>query len=236
MRILMQTDDPVTEHSYLEAADKVNRQRLYVLHNEAQILERLFRDRFDALIVDKADRQKTWLRINDRQNVSNLILLLQDPASASVLPETVTYGFLRTYEPIEVLKRIDTFPPGRTGEARAETVISRTLQRIGVPAHLKGFPILKEAIRLLLSVDRPTEIRLVEDVYALLASELHMSPTVVEHAIRHAIESAWLRADLKELEAMFGDTVSAERAAPSNAGFLFILADRIRIEQGRAVS
>mgnify|MGYP002869982110 CR=1 FL=1 len=233
MRILMQTGDPAAEQSYRQAAEALNRQRLYVLHSEAQVLERLFRDRFDALIVDDADTERTWLRNAAPQNASNLILLLRDPMRLGCLPDSVTYGFARSYEPIEVLRRIDSFPCAKPETERTEAVVSRTLQRVGVTVHLKGFSVLKEAIRILLWADRPTEIRLIDDVYPAIAGQMHCSIAVVEHAMRHAIEAAWLRADVRELEALFGDTVSAERAAPSNAGFLYLISDRIRTEQRR---
>ncbi len=236
MRILMQTTDAETEKNYRQAANALNRQRLCVLHSEAQSMERLFRDPFDVWIVDDADRQVGWLRMREEQKRLNLVLLFREPARISRLPDTVTYGFARSYEPIEVLRRIDTFPAGKGLRENTETQISRLLQEIGVPVHLKGFGLLKEAIRLLLAIDRPTEVRMMEDVYAALAESQHMPVSLIEHAMRHAIETAWLRADIGELEAAFGYTVNPERAAPSNAGFLFLLADRIRIRNGRLIS
>ena len=233
MRILLQTEDPITENRFLHAAETLNRQRLCVLHSEAQVLERLFRDPFDVWIVDDADRQTGWLR--NGQTCCDLVLLFRNPARISRLPDTVLYGFARSYDPVEVLRRIDTFPKNTSKQEDPERLISQSLQRIGVPVHLKGFYLLKEAIRLLLSAERPTEIRMMENVYTALSEAQNMPISVIEHAMRHAIEAAWLCADVHELEATFGYTVSPERAAPSNAGFLFLLADRIRMQYGRQI-
>lgn len=229
MRILMQTSDKQTEQSYLAAADALNRQRLCVLHSEAQVMERLFRDPFDVWIVDDADRRLGWLSMRGEQARCSLVLLLREPAKIGQLPDTVTYGFARSYEPIEVLRRIDDLPKHREPPTHAEALISRMLQGIGVPIHLKGFYLLKEAIRLLLAIDRPTELQM-EDVYAAISEAQGMPVSAVEHAMRHAIETAWLRADMGTLEAAFGNTVNPERAAPSNAGFLFQITDRIQMQ------
>lgn len=229
MRILMQTLDRQTEQNYLAAADTLNRQRLCVLHSEAQVMERLFRDPFDVWIVDDADRQPGWLSMHAEQKRCSLILLLREPARIGRLPDTVLYGFSRSYEPIEVLRRIDRFPIRKSAAEDAEALLSRALQQIGMPVHLKGFYLLKEALRLLLAIDRPTEIQM-EHIYAVVSKAQSMQASAVEHAMRHAIETAWLRADVGTLETAFGNTVRSERAAPSNAEFLFMLTDRIRTQ------
>lgn len=236
MRILLETKDPQTERNYLQAADMRNRQRLIVLHSEAQVSERLFRDPFDTLILDDADAQSPWLSVCRRTHAGNLVLLFRDPVEITHLPDGVTYAFLRSYEPAEVLRRIESFPKHKDRPERTEALISASLQRTGIPVHLKGFSLLKNAIRLMLSVDRPTEIRMIDGIYEALALSDGCSVTQIEHAMRHAIEAAWLRADVRELEALFGYTVSPDRAAPSNAGFLFTVTDRIKAIHRRNAS
>ena len=236
MRILLQTDDPQIERNYLNAAETLNRQRLCVLHGEAQVLERLFRDPFDTLIIDESSLHMNRFPLYRRNHDGNIVLLLRNPVPESRFMDGVTYAFPHSYEPIEVLKRIDSFPQNERKAIRMEAQISAYLQRTGVPVHLKGFYLLKTAIRVLLSIDRATEVQMIEDVYAVLAKYDRCSVSLIEHAMRHAIEAAWLRADVSDLEAMFGNTVSPERAALSNAGFLFAVAERIQMINRRGIS
>ena len=228
MRILMQTNDEATEQSYLCAAREIKEHTICILHGEAQTLERAFREPFDALIID--DRSGTSGRTNVHRTFfpDNLILLFDTfPDSFST---DITYAFYRSTPPKTVLKRVVSFPPARSHGIGTDAAISRFLQRMGVPVHLTGFYLLKESIRLILTLERPTEIRVTRDLYAALAALTRLPPSGVEHAIRHAIGAAWLRADVNLLESVFGYTVSSERAMPSNAAFLFTAAERIRLE------
>lgn len=232
MRVLMLTTDPETARAYLDAAQTLNRLRFCIIDGEAKALELVFRDPFDIVIVDEAEKRRIWRRNAPNCN-GRFVLLFRGPSCIGVLPESVVYGFARSHEPIEVLRRIDALPNVQPIRRCTEVQISAQLQRIGVPVSMKGFLLLKEAIRLLLRIDRPTQVRMLEDVYGMLAESMQMNASIVEHAMRHAIEASWLRADVNDLEAVFGYTVSADRAAPSNAGFLFLLTDRIKTEYGR---
>ena len=234
MRILLQTNDPETERQYRDTAERLNRYRLCVLKDEARALERLFRDPFDVLIVDDADRQKTWFRMRENALFSEAILLFRDTNGIGYLPPYVAYVFPKYTEPEEVLKRTDVLSKNREMGQGVDATVSRCLQQIGIPVYLKGFSLLKAAIRLLLRIDRPTQVRMINDVYTVLASAFQMNITVVEHAMHHAIDAAWMRADIHDLETVFGYTINPERAVPTNAEFLFLLTDRIQIKRGEA--
>ena len=232
MRILIQTEDPDTERRFLKAAETRRGEQICVLHSEAQVLERLFRDPFDALIADLPNGWNGMPGAFAPLCPKNLFLLLAEPIRTAPLPKEVICGFLSAYEAGSVLDRVELLS-GRGGrpEIGERALISAALQRIGVPVHLKGFLLLKEAIRLMLYLDRPTALNMTEDVYELLAQGMNMSVSIVEHAMRHAIEAAWLRADARVLERMFGYTVSEDRATPSNAAFLFQMREHIRLRQ-----
>lgn len=228
MRILMQTTDRAMERSYLMAAAEMKAHRLCVLHGEAQTLERAFRDPFDALIVDDRDGQAAQLFDRRAFFPDNRFLLFD--ALPAVLSNAVTYCFFRSTPPETVLNRIVSFPAGSPPKPERDAAVSRFLQRVGVPVHLTGFYLLKEAIRMILAADHPTDIRVGDELYAALSALSGMQRSAVEHAIRHAIGAAWLRADLELLESVFGYTVRSDRAVPSNAAFLFTAAERIRLE------
>lgn len=230
MRILMQTQDPDTEKQYRAAAQTLGIQQLCVLHSGSQVLERLFRDPFEMLIVDDAEHQTSWIRMKDKPYCAAIVLLFQDAGRIRVLPESVTYAFSRAHQPIDVLHTAESFDIGARPVHGTEAIISKRLQQTGVPVHMKGFLLLKNAIRLLLSINRPTQVRMMEDVYEVLAKYMRLNVSIVEHAMRHAIETAFLRADVRDLESMFGYTINSDRAVPSNAGFIYLLTDRIRAE------
>lgn len=230
MRILMQTNDETTERSYRSAADKLVGFELCVLHGEAQTLERAFREPFDALIVDEESGESGRHGV-DRVFYPDNRVLLFDTAPRTI-PGEITYAFYRSTPPETVLGRIGMFPPGGKHRTGTDAVISRFLQRVGVPVHLGGFCLLKDSIRLILTCKRPTDLRVTRDLYAALSETHRMPASGIEHAIRHAIGAAWLRADVELLESVFGYTVSSERAMPSNAAFLFTAAERIRLESG----
>jgi two-component system response regulator (stage 0 sporulation protein A) len=109
------------------------------------------------------------------------------------------------------------------------------LQQTGFPVSLSGFDYMKEAIRLILTQKQATNVRSVNDLYEILAAEMCVSTSAAEHAVRHAIDTAWLLADPDTLDKLFGETVQSERAAPSNAAFLFRAADCIGLDQKRGI-
>jgi two-component system, response regulator, stage 0 sporulation protein A len=101
---------------------------------------------------------------------------------------------------------------------------------IGVPAHLKGYRYIREAI--LLAASRQGNVRgLTREIYPHLARQHSSTPGRVERAIRFAIEIAWARGDVATLDSYFGSTVSKERGKPTNAEFIAMLADKLLLRQ-----
>lgn len=228
MRILMMTANRDLKRRYASAAGDTK--GLSTVQNEAQALERLYRDPFDALLIDAAQRFDA-LSANAYLCPDNLFLLL--PArTAQPMPPSVVAAFLPSCTPETVLERIGTLSvPGRRKPYPNACVISAVLSEAGVPTHLFGFPLLKDAMQMILAHGCPTEIRMQTDIYERLSARAKRSVSVVEHAMRHAIDAAWLRADARVLERLFGYTVSADRATPSNEAFLFQLCEHIRTQR-----
>ena len=141
-------------------------------------------------------------------------------------------GFDPSCPPKTVLSRIGLLLPERMSRRFPEPcLISSALQSVGVPTHMEGFGLLAAAIRLALHQKQPVMLRMQQDVYARIAESSRKSPSAVEHAMRHAIDAAWLRADARVLERLFGYTVSADRGTPSNESFIFQMREHIRIRQ-----
>ena len=100
------------------------------------------------------------------------------------------------------------------------------IHEIGVPAHIKGYQYLREAI--LIAVEDMDVINAVtKALYPAVAKRFGTTPSRVERAIRHAIEVAWDRGDLEVLQKYFGYTVSNTKGKPTNSEFIAMIADRL---------
>ena len=111
-----------------------------------------------------------------------------------------------------------------------ETDITKMLHELGIPAHIKGYQYLREAI--LLAVDDMDVINAVTKVlYPEVARRFSPTPSRVERAIRHAIEVAWDRGDLETLQKYFGYTVNSAKGKPTNSEFIAMIADRLQLQR-----
>ncbi|MDE7222958.1 MAG: sporulation transcription factor Spo0A [Acetatifactor sp.] len=123
----------------------------------------------------------------------------------------------------------------KTPEDQAEKVydleqdVTDIIHEIGVPAHIKGYQYLREAI--MMSVKEPAMISSITKVlYPTIAKQFQTTPSRVERAIRHAIEVAWSRGRMETLDALFGYTVNTGKGKPTNSEFIALIADRIRLK------
>ncbi|MEG2175794.1 MAG: sporulation transcription factor Spo0A [Oscillibacter sp.] len=111
--------------------------------------------------------------------------------------------------------------------------VTSIIHEIGVPAHIKGYQYLREAI--MIAVDDMDVINAVTKVlYPEVARRFSTTPSRVERAIRHAIEVAWDRGDLETLQKFFGYTVSNTKGKPTNSEFIAMIADRLVLERKQA--
>lgn len=235
MRVLLLSGDRRTARAYAEAAEETGLLRLVALKNTAQVLERLFRDPFDALISEDPSVLRPSVQNRPVLWPNHLFLLFSDSVAAHPFPESLTFCFPKDSDPKDVLRRIAAFPGGHRKRSDSEAGISHFLQQCGVPVSLSGFEYLREAIRLILERKRVIDVSSVNDLYEIVSSELGTTAYVAEHAMRHAIDTAWIRSDPTVLERLFGDTVYSDRSAPSNAAFLFRAADHIKISERGAI-
>ena len=110
-----------------------------------------------------------------------------------------------------------------------EQDVTDMIHEIGVPAHIKGYQYLREAI--MMSVDDCTMISSITKIlYPTIAKRFQTTPSRVERAIRHAIEVAWSRGKMDTIDELFGYTVSNGKGKPTNSEFIALIADRIRLE------
>jgi len=110
-----------------------------------------------------------------------------------------------------------------------EARITNILHEIGVPAHIRGYHYMREAIMMAVN-DLDVLNYITKELYPSIAKKCNTTPSRVERAIRHAIEVAWSRGQIDAIDSMFGYTVSNAKGKPTNSEFIALIADRLRLE------
>lgn len=107
--------------------------------------------------------------------------------------------------------------------------VTNIIHEIGIPAHIKGYLYLREAILMVVNrVDLLSGVT--KELYPSIATKYKTTPSRVERAIRHAIEVAWARGNVDMINAIFGHTVNRERGKPTNSEFIAMVADKLRMQ------
>ena len=114
-------------------------------------------------------------------------------------------------------------------EANIEAMVTSMIHEIGVPAHIKGYQYLREAIMIAVN-DMDVINAITKVLYPQVAKTFATTPSRVERAIRHAIEVAWDRGDLETLQRFFGYTVSNTKGKPTNSEFIALIADKLQLQ------
>ena len=110
-----------------------------------------------------------------------------------------------------------------------EAMVTGIIHEIGVPAHIKGYQYLREAI-IIATQDMDVINAITKVLYPQVAKTFQTTPSRVERAIRHAIEVAWDRGDLDTLQRFFGYTVSNTKGKPTNSEFIALIADKLQLQ------
>ena len=110
-----------------------------------------------------------------------------------------------------------------------ESAVTAIIHEIGVPAHIKGYQYLREAIQMSVN-DMDMLGSITKTLYPTIAAKYQTTPSRVERAIRHAIEVAWNRGRMETLDALFGYTINTGKGKPTNSEFIALIADKIRLQ------
>lgn len=149
---------------------------------------------------------------------------VQKPCDPSIIPSRIRSAVGKGKSSFEVQQ-----PVSRQDQS-LESQVTEIIHEIGVPAHIKGYKYLREAI--MMAVRDMEVINAVTKVlYPAVANKFVTTPSRVERAIRHAIEVAWDRGDLETLQKFFGYTVSNIKGKPTNSEFIAMIADRIALQR-----
>lgn len=110
-----------------------------------------------------------------------------------------------------------------------ETEVTSVIHEIGIPAHIKGYQYLRDAIIMAIT-DMDILNSITKQLYPNIAKNYNTTPSRVERAIRHAIEVAWSRGKMDTIDKLFGYTVNNGKGKPTNSEFIALIADRLRLE------
>ncbi|MCI8281648.1 MAG: sporulation transcription factor Spo0A [Lachnospiraceae bacterium] len=114
-------------------------------------------------------------------------------------------------------------------ERNLESEVTGIIHEIGVPAHIKGYQYLREAI-IMSVMDIEMLNSITKILYPTIAKKYQTTPSRVERAIRHAIEVAWSRGKMDTIDELFGYTINNGKGKPTNSEFIALIADKIRLE------
>ena len=163
---------------------------------------------------------------------------ISDYVSSAAAGLGVRYLMLKPCDMSAVVDRLTEIRGGETlrnplsrhnDKTSIESLVTGIIHEIGVPAHIKGYQYLREAI--IIAVNDMDVINAITKVlYPQVAKTFQTTPSRVERAIRHAIEVAWDRGDLDTLQRFFGYTVSNTKGKPTNSEFIALIADKLQLQ------
>lgn len=204
------------------------------------------------LIMPKMDGLSVMDRVNEDKNLKkspNFIVITavgQERITEDAFKKGASYYIMKPFHNDTVLNRIKyiqgevqnkkreisryTECPVKTEEISLENRVTDMIHEIGIPAHIKGYHYLRDAILMAIE-DMDVLNAITKILYPTIAKKHQSTSSRVERAIRHAIEVAWGRGKIDVLDDLFGYTVSNGKGKPTNSEFIALVADTIRLEQ-----
>ena len=211
-----------------------------------ELLDLIARHRPDVVVMDLMLSGMDGLEVleelgEDRPKVLVLSAFGGPALAGQISQRGGDYCMLKPCRPQSVVERarllcdVPALQLQEEGDARdLERQVTAIIHEIGVPAHIKGYQYLREAIGLAVA-DMEIINAVTKVLYPAVAKKFGTTASRVERAIRHAIEVAWDRGDLETLQKYFGYTVSNAKGKPTNSEFIAMIADRISLERSRRV-
>lgn len=223
-----------------------------VAHNGGEVIELLKQLNPDVLVLDIIMPHLDGLGVLEQIQMMNLqpkpkIIMLTAFGQESITQRAVelgaTYYILKPFDMEVLTERIrqmckdhlspkplsNHLTPPLHKQNNLDANITNVIHEIGVPAHIKGYLYLREAI---IMVYKEVELlgAITKSLYPRIAKKFHTTPSRVERAIRHAIEVAWSRGNMESIRNLFGYTINVTKAKPTNSEFIAMVADKLRIE------
>ena len=203
------------------------------------------------LIMPKMDGLCLMEEVSKNENLKKLPHFIvitavgQEQITEDAFRNGASYYIMKPFQNTTVLNRIKsiqnemqlgikkdnfTIHSKGTNEDNLDTLVTNMLHEIGIPAHIKGYHYLRDAI--IMAVEDMDVLNAITKIlYPTVAKRYQTTSSRVERAIRHAIEVAWNRGKLDVLDNLFGYTVSHGKGKPTNSEFIALVADTIRLGQ-----
>lgn len=214
------------------------------VHTGAEALRTLSAETVDILLLDLFISQIDGLSVLERVSAAPkklrpaifLMSSFTDDRLLRMVHDKAVYCFIKPLNYANVsLRVLQLMRFSQTGGA-VEPVAPKTLPEkitqyicaMGVPAHLKGYPFLRESVQVYLERIDQGRVSITNTIYPEIARRYNTRAPLVEHAMRTAIETAWTRGNIDKLHEYFGYTVNDKKGKPSNLEFVAMIAERIR--------
>lgn len=204
------------------------------------------------LIMPKLDGLEVMQKINSDSNLKKhpafivISAIGKETITEDAFSQGAVYFIMKPFENEMIINKIKqvsgnaqgALPAPKTGTAPVyeeisekdlEADVTNIIHEIGVPAHIKGYQYLRDAI--IMSVENREVINSITKIlYPTIAKMNKTTPSRVERAIRHAIEVAWSRGKMDTIDELFGYTISTGKGKPTNSEFIALIADKIRLQ------
>ncbi len=197
----------------------------------------------DVVVLDLVMPKLDGIGVMEKQYPKNpeyivISAAAQDKIIAKAIDAGASYYMLKPVEHDVIIDRIkgifrkskhtDGFS-AKPGFTDIESKVTDVIHEVGVPAHIKGYQYLREAI--MMTIDNMDVINSITKLlYPTVAKKYQTTASRVERAIRHAIEVAWDRGDTDVLNGIFGYTIASGKGKPTNSEFIAMIADRLRLQ------
>jgi len=216
-----------------------------VAHNGEEILNIIKDSEPDVVVLDIimphldgiGVLERIKLSAGYRPKIIALTALGQESLVSRIIELGVDYYLLKPFSVDVLTKRIKQLigaPEQKTAlriiESRPVDVeVTNIIRELGIPAHIKGYQYLREAIAMIVA-DIDFLGAVTKELYPTVAEKFSTTPSRVERAIRHSIEVAWSRGNMEMINKLFGCTVNADKGKPTNSEFMALIADKLRME------
>ncbi len=253
IRILMVDDNAqylANMRNYLSAQENIG--KVDAAGDGQEALELIRRNRYDALILDLIVPKVDGLGILEQMRFMDIrqpaCMIVSSIQNESMIRQACAAGakyyMLKPVDPATLHKRVtdmlsekaepqEAAVPFAQAPRSLDEKISSVFLTAGIPAHIKGYHYLREAIRMV--YDDPTLISsITKRLYPGVARRFSTSASKVERAIRHAIDVAWTRGKIENINRLFGYNIYSRNDKPTNGEFIALVADKLLLETGRA--
>ena len=224
-----------------QALEKLGVEVCFCEKDGSAVMQSLRKERPDGVLLDVFMPQMDAIAVKKQFNTEGgraqffaTAAFQNEELEEELLQNGFTYYFIKPFDPRSFAERV-AHMMGAAAEYHAapcndELTVTEILHQIGVPAHIKGYQFLRDAI--LLTAADPEYINAVtKRLYPETAKNNNTTPSRVERAIRHAIEVAWDRGDVDTLNSYFGYTIHNLRGKPTNSEFIAMIADKMRLDK-----